>query len=277
MPRNSLRNLDAIDEQPSAPAPGRGVPRRDLGDVADLPEALAALLGERRQLEERMAALTGDAGAPTTSDPRFPVTPLAERRRQDADWAQRRDRVATPFDRPAEPGSTTLDRFVGDAVDTIAEPPERTGQRVVRAAGRALRDPSRPRSDPSRRQSDPSRPRSDPSRRQSDPSRPLSDLSLKRLANDPDLREFGRDLAEPQLRPLRSLDETLRRARQRLDILEGGSGDLDHLRSTAIGRLADRVDEAARDRRRDDARTDRSRRDEERDMARLDRRGSADV
>lgn len=263
MPRNSLRNLDAIDEQPSAPAPGRGVPRRDLGDVADLPEALTALLGERRQLEERMAALTGDAGAPTTSDPRFPVTPLAERRRQDADWAQRRDRVATPFDRPAEPGSTTLDRFVGDAVDTIAEPPERTGQRVVRAAGRAFRDPSRP--------------RSDPSRRQSDPSRPLSDLSLKRLANDPDLREFGRDLAEPQLRPLRSLDETLRRARQRLDILEGGSGDLDHLRSTAIGRLADRVDEAARDRRRDDARTDRSRRDEERDMARLDRRGSADV
>ena len=254
MARNSLRNLDALDEQPSAPAPGRRVPRRDLGDITDLPEALTSLLGERRQLEERMAALTGDAGAPTTSDPRFPVTPLAERRRQDADWARRRDRVATPFDRPAEPGATTLDRLAGAAVDTIAEPPERTGQRVVRAAGRAA------------------------GRALPDPSRPLSDLSLKRLASDPDLREFGRDLVEPQLRPLKSLDETLRRARQRLDILEGGSGDLDLLRSTAIARLTGRVDEAARDRRRDDERTDRSRRrDEERDMARLDRRGSADV
>lgn len=57
-----------------------------------LPESLVALQRERAELEARMRRLASGGAEPNgNADARFPVTPLALRRRADAAWASRRD------------------------------------------------------------------------------------------------------------------------------------------------------------------------------------------
>jgi len=137
------------------------------------------------------------------------------------------------------------------AVQTsISEPPERTGQRAIqglmdRTGLRSLKNPT-------------ALTESDPLER------------MMRLRDTPALREMKTTLPEPRLpdRP-----GALERAAERLDILRGGSGDLDTLRALALSRRTARFDEERgleRPARPRDA-------DAGRDAARLDRRGTYGV
>lgn len=123
MPRNSWTSLD-----PERPAP--------VADASPppLPESLLALQREREALERRMRRLT-QGGAEPADDARFPVTPLSVRRRADAAWARRRDRLG---------GAVTDAREeVGEALAPVVEPP--------REPLPALRTGLRPRGEPPER------------------------------------------------------------------------------------------------------------------------------
>jgi len=240
MARNSLRNLNARSSNTGVEAPTMGA---DL-----LPEDLRALLHERQSLEARMATLTG---RPTENgDNRFPITPLTARRAADDAWAAARD----------QPRGTGIlqdkldDDRVTQALHTIqtgtSEPAQRTGQRAIQSLAdrTGLRNLNNSavlnESDPLER--------------------------MMRLRDTPALRDLGKALPEPRL-PERP--GALDRAAERLDILRGGSGDLDTLRALALSRRTARFDEERgleRHRRPRDA-------DAGRDAARLDRRGTYGV
>ena len=81
------RDLD--DEAP--PRESAGAPEAVAPETAS--PQLARLMEERQALEARMQRLTGQpSGDEQRESPRFPVTPLAERRRADSEWEQRRRR-----------------------------------------------------------------------------------------------------------------------------------------------------------------------------------------
>lgn len=71
-------------------------------DLASLSPQLAALLGEREQLQSKMAALTGATDRTSTADPRYEVAPMAERRAEFRRWADARDERRGPAKREPE-------------------------------------------------------------------------------------------------------------------------------------------------------------------------------
>lgn len=86
---------DALKQAAAPPAP----PARPAAiDPAAVSPALKALLDERKRMEAGMAGLTGQA----TSDPRFAVAPLAQRRAELARWSASRD-AARPTPQPRTP------------------------------------------------------------------------------------------------------------------------------------------------------------------------------
>lgn len=299
MPRNSLRNLGTA--QPTAAQPTTA-PAQPAALPADLPPELQELMQEREALEARMAALTGgtaNAGSarpgamPSGGDQgrRFPVTALGDRRAQDAQWARRREnRRDTARGELAElvrdPVPALRERLLPDgAEEAFRDPPERTGQRALRDVadrmrapiadpidaamdvlplreGPALRDPFSSRDDPPRLRREETTRRDRPTQQESLPLREIT----PRLPEPP--------FAEPRVPALTNLDDRLSGARRKLDILKGGSGDLDELRKKAQQRARERRAETDRDRRRDQARTSNARdtRDEKRDNDRLENR-----
>jgi hypothetical protein len=240
MARNSLRNLNARRSNAGAEAPEMSA---EL-----LPADLRALLHERQSLEARMATLTG---RPTENgDNRFPITPLPVRRAADDAWAATRDRLRTPVVPRHELDSGRFTQSL-EAVQTGASsPPERTGQKAIQ--GLAERTGLRNLSEPTGL---------------AEPD-PLE--QMMRLRDTPALRDLKTTLPEPRL-PERP--GALERAAERLDILRGGSGDLDTLRALALSRRMARFEEERlleRPARTRDA-------DAGRDAARLDRRSTYGV
>lgn len=118
MPRNSWASLQeptAADTTPPDAA------------TAPLPESLVALQRERAELEARMRRLAGGGSEPTgAGDARFPVTPLALRRRADAAWASRRDALSG---RAAGRGIAESLADAPERLDDEVPLPLRTGQR----------------------------------------------------------------------------------------------------------------------------------------------------
>lgn len=260
MPRNTLRHLDAL----AGVAGQRPSERQGRAEGAAFPAELHALLNERRQLEHRMTALTGGGGQESnpSADRRFPVTPLDQRRRLDAEWARRRNQATDTLRR-------TVDEAVGDlgsrALQELSGPPERSGQRAIH--GPLERSGQRQTLSPGHQEVQRIRQTLGESVRSS------SDLDLDRLNDDPGLRDFGREFPELPTRELRSVDDLMRTADEKLDILKGGSGDLGRLREVAVERLGVRRQEQQRDAQRDARRSDRRQSvDDDRDMARLDSR-----
>jgi len=259
MPRNTLQQLGALS---GGPGTGAGAPQ-SVPEAA-LPPELHALLAERRGLEDRMTSLTGGIGqgSDPAADRRYPVTPLGERRRLDAEWARRRSQASDTLRRTAgdvagDAGPRMLHELTGPAERSgeraIHGPQERSGQRRTPVPGH----------DEFRRGRE----------TLGEATRSLTDPDLDRLANDPRLRDFGRDVPELPNRELRSIDDRMQHVGDRLDILKGGSGDLGHLRDVAMERLGARRREQQRDERRDAHRLDRQySADDDRDRSRLDRR-----
>jgi hypothetical protein len=215
-----------------------------------------------------MTSLTGGGGQGSgpSADRRFPVTPLDQRRRLDAEWARRRDQATNTLresvdDAIGDGGSRLLQELTGSPERSgqraIHGPPERSGQRQLQLPGSQQMQNLRSRFN--------------------EPLRSAGDLNLDRLANDPDMRDFGREVPRLPTRELQSMDDRLQQARERLDILKGGSGDLDRLREVAMERLGARRQEQRRNEQRDEQRDARRRNrrqsdDQERDRSRLDRR-----
>jgi hypothetical protein len=276
--RNSLR---ALAEAPSAAGAAPGT-----APVA-LPEDLTRLLRDRAALEAQMAALSGGAAPGAGGDPRFPVTPLSARRAADAEWARRRDAadpahgikgaVEAAASRALRglPGDDALGQM-REGADRVARArrdprgalreaglpertrlpertglPERNGLRAVQdALGRADQPPGPPGLPPRTGLRDLVSPEGGAAARldRALSGRPRTDLTR------PELPQVGVPpvavpaLPVPQLRPLPS---------DRLDVLRGGSGDLDALRRTALARRRAKDPDA----RRDAARLARGRRD----------------
>jgi hypothetical protein len=242
MARNSLRNLNAGNSNAGANG-SAGAPEMspDL-----LPQDLRALMQQRESLEARMATLTGARPA-ESGDSRFPVTPLPARRAADDAWAAARDRLLIPGLPQDNLDSSGVTQAVRALQTRASEPPERTGQHAIqgledRTGLRNLNNSAvLTESDPLER--------------------------MMRLREPPALRDLKTALPEPRL-PERP--GALDRAAERLDILRGGSGDLDTLRALALSRRAARFDEARgleRHRRPQDA-------DAGRDADRLNRRST---
>ena len=134
MPRNSWTSL--LEEEGEGARTGAAA----LGpapESVDLPPEILRLQEERRELEARMRRLTSGPSGPETSEPRFPVTPLAQRRAADAAWARRRDQGAGK-DASASGRHEGVEAAgrggPGNRRATTPEeprPPLRTGQRAV--------------------------------------------------------------------------------------------------------------------------------------------------
>ncbi|MFG6160181.1 hypothetical protein ACGTNG_15380 [Halomonas sp. 1390] len=124
MPRNSWASLQeetASDTTPDAVAPEAA--------ATPLPASLVALQRERAELEARMQRLAGGGAEPTgDADARFPVTPLSQRRRADADWASRRDAQS---DRSPLRELTQAPARSFEPADDAPSLPLRTGQRLL--------------------------------------------------------------------------------------------------------------------------------------------------
>jgi len=124
MPRNSWASLQ--DEAASDPTSD------DLASEAvstPLPASLVALQRERAELEARMQRLASGGTEPNgNADARFPVTPLSQRRRADADWASRRDALS---DRSPLRELTQAPARSFEPADDAPSLPLRTGQRLL--------------------------------------------------------------------------------------------------------------------------------------------------
>lgn len=285
MPRNSIRNLgqpaggaqDGPQTARSGPAP----------KAPDLPPELQTLLREREALERQMQTLTGGT-ATGTSDPadrRYPITPMAKRRADDAAWMERRDQRPDSSAEPDPMRRLSQLRTAGRQLnDLMQDPPERTGQRALQA----LQDRAMPNRTSLRQLPEAGRALMDIDDRGQDRlDRPTNRLSEDRpLPNAPKARDLTPRIPVPKVPELRSLDDRMKNARKRLDVLEGGSGNLDKLRDLARQRMFDRRSESKRDQKRDAARMNRQQdedtarprrvltKDDKRDAARLDRRSS---
>ena len=277
MPRNSLRNVVRPNAAPTVPrTPAQTLPSSAM---PEMPQDVQDLLAERQVLEARMAELTGGPASGGGVDARrFPVTPLSQRRAEDGAWARSRDGRISERGGSAPSGANASQPGQG-ARDPLL--PERTGQRALtdrvgrfsQALEPALRDLDRVSASPN--DGDPlgalgSIPPTLPLRnldtaipkRLKDKS---PELREKPLRGDPNLRDFAPPLpgpAEPMLRALKARDAPDLR---KLDILRGGSGDLDTLRQTAFERMKARRDEQRREdrkrARRQDARAEQQRED----------------
>ncbi len=135
MPRNSWTSVLEEDESGGGPSPVE----------LDLPPELERLRRERRELEARMDQLTGRTSTPVGDAPRYPVTPLAQRRTEDARWARRRDDLGITEGVRTRPGGHALPadshrRHMagrGEASEVEPSPPLRTQQRaILEPAGR---------------------------------------------------------------------------------------------------------------------------------------------
>lgn len=112
----------------TAPQPGSaGGPAAASIDPASVSPQLAALLGEREQLQSTMAALTGAEDRNSTADPRYAVAPMAERRADFRRWADARDERRSPAKR--EPDRTR---------PVAAKPDERKPAGIESVAGRMM-------------------------------------------------------------------------------------------------------------------------------------------
>jgi len=244
MARNSLRNLNARSS-------GAGIAEPKMSAEL-LPPDLRALLHERQSLETRMATLTGRPSE--AGDSRFPITPLPARRAADDAWAAARDRLRVSGSLQGELDNHRVIQALQAIQTSASEPPLRTGQRTDQRAIQGLveRTGLRNLNNPAVQAE----------------SGPLE--RMMRLRDTPALRDLKTTLPEPRLpdRP-----DALDRAAERLDILRGGSGDLDKLRALALARRTARLDEEReleRPARPQDA-------DAGRDSARLDKRGTYGV
>lgn len=243
MARNSLRNLTS-----GAPPNGGEHPLAtpvSQTDNTQLPADIRQLLEDREKLQSKMASLTGQQTNSVTT--RFPITPLSKRRMDDEVWAKKRDDsviLKTPNDGQI-PSLANLSQ-----ADNV-EPPERSGQRALGLLTErtGLRD------------------RLEPKLRQ--PALPeLTNLAKKKPLET--LRSLNKTS------PMGETSHALSHAAQRLDLLQGGSGDLDKLRALALSRhLVRRKQETAWERRRKPSDPD-SNKDAVRDAARLDSRPTAE-
>lgn len=276
MPRNSLRNM-------GAPAPASAPP-----SPPPLPDEVQSLLAERQALEARMSALTGGGAAGGDATNRFPVTPLTQRRAADDAWARRRD-AHQPSPPPPSPQQPEIGRQLSDlAADPALA--ERTGQRALQdRAGRFAQDIPPGLRDRLGRFGEDTPPalreRVDrltdtmpPPMRLLDPA-PLKEkpvgLRDRPLRNDPDLRDFAPNIPVPKEPMLRALKDRFSGPAKRLDVLTGGSGDLDQLRQTAGDRMKARREEERREARQA-ARRKAAREDRKRENNRARKRGKYD-
>lgn len=252
-----------------------------------MPEELQTLLREREVLERQMQALTGGtaAGSSTPGDRRYPIASMAERRAADNAWMARRDQRSDSTSEPDPMQRLSRLQTAGRQLsDLLDDPPERTGQRALLG----LQDRVMPNRTSLRQLPEAGRAlMAMPDRAQDRLDRRVDRLSEDRpLPNDPAERDVTPRIPVPELR---SLDDRMKNARKRLDVLEGGSGNLDKLRDLARQRMFDRRSESARDDKRDAARMNRRQEDDsarprrtqtnddKRDAARLDRRSSGRV
>lgn len=242
MARNSLRNLTS-----GAPPNGGAHPLAtpvSQTDNTQLPADVRQLLEDREKLQSKMASLTGQQTNSVAT--RFPITPLSKRRMDDEVWAKNRDKSATlkalNDDQPPLVGLYQTDN---------AEPPERSGQRALGLLTErtGLRD------------------RLEPKLRQ--PALPeLTNLAKKKPLET--LHSLNKTS------PIGETGHALSHAARRLDLMQGGSGDLDKLRALALSRHLERKQqETAWERRRKPSDPD-SNKDAARDAARLDSRPIAE-
>lgn len=238
MPRNTVQHLsniagERLSNTAEATAYTSGAPA--LLPEEALPPELQRLVAERRVLEAKMDSLIGHPAdaADRATNRRFPVTPLGERRRLDAAWAQRRDRAASIGTPVARSGQRTT-----------SDPPSRSGLREF--VGFDVKEFERRRAEIGDKRSAISAPM-------------LDRFSTNGQPGKLEIRESGRALRPPIERPLPSVDDQMKKANRRLDILSGGSGDLNRLRAIAIARLQARRREQRSDDLRDAKRLDRNR------------------
>ncbi|MEQ8605214.1 MAG: hypothetical protein RIB45_18020 [Marivibrio sp.] len=126
------------DLQPAAQthgdAHGTAAPRppESLEEAAALNPRLGRLLSQRRRLQSEMETLTG-ADAP---DPRYPVEPLAARRRAHAAWERRREDARTTANAAADGVRERSNRTGSDAASVARSAADRFLRRPVGAADR---------------------------------------------------------------------------------------------------------------------------------------------
>ncbi len=249
MPRNSLRNIGA-----AAPASIPPTPPPLLDEVQ-------SLLTERQALEARMSALTG--GSLAGAESRYPITPLAQRRAGDDAWARRRD------DQPSQPSAARAQPDIGRQLRSLTgasanepELAERTGQRALQERAGRFGDAIPPGLSERLGRFEENTPTAlgdridrladsmPPPMRLLDPA-PLKNRSIglreRHLRNDPALRDFAAKIPVPKEPMLREIKDRFTGPAKRLDILTGGSGDLDQLRQTAGKRMKARRDEERRE------------------------------
>lgn len=131
MPRNSWTSF--LEEEEA------GARREPSAVEVDLLPELERLRRERRELEARMDQLTDGTSTPVGDARRYPVTPLAQRRTEDAWWARRRDGTGVAGDPRTRPGGQDLPadspgRRVtgrGESGEVEPFPPLRTQQRAL--------------------------------------------------------------------------------------------------------------------------------------------------
>lgn len=234
MPRNSWASLqdEAASDSPSAAeaSPAAAPP---------LPESLLALQRERAELEARMRRLASGGAEPAgEGDARFPVTPLAQRRRADAAWAARRDapsgRAALGELAPAEPGPP-------ERVDDDPVLPLRTGQRLLGdpPARSGLREPGRSWADPD-----------------------ALDAGARRVTGALEgWSRRGREALDATPTSATTPTQGYEARRERLlSVVEGGCGDLDRRAERARERALERRRAVMREQQADDRRLIRARR-----------------
>lgn len=243
MVRNSLRNLTA-SAPPKGSASTLAIPVPQANNT-QLPADVRQLLEEREKLQSKMASLTGQQT--NSAATRFPITSLSKRRMDDEVWAKKRDdsAILKTLNDGQAPSLASL--YQADN----AEPPERSGQRALGLLTERTG---------------------------------LSDRLEPKL-RQPALPELTNLAKKKPLETLRSINKTppmgetshaLSHAARRLDLLQGGSGDLDKLRALALSRhLVRRKQETAWERRRKPSDPD-SNKDAARDAARLDSRPTAE-
>ena len=201
MPRNSWASLQ--DEAASVPTSD------DLASEAvstPLPASLVALQRERAELEARMQRLASGGTEPNgNADARFPVTPLSQRRRADADWASRRDALS---DRSPLRELTQAPARSFEPADDAPSLPLRTGQRLLGdpPSRTGLREQSRSWIDTD-----------------------ALDAGARRITGPLESWERrGREALEPPLPSMTTPTRAYETRRERLlSVVEGGCGDLD--------------------------------------------------
>ncbi|MCK8515368.1 hypothetical protein M0534_03330 [Methylonatrum kenyense] len=127
------RHWRDFDDEP--PAEESAAP--EVTDPARVSPRLAQLMEERQALETRMQRLSGQTSEHEQRDaPRFPVTPLAERRRADNAWEERRERQRDAIRKRREEVESARREPRFDTTNDARSAPDLPGERLTDGAAR---------------------------------------------------------------------------------------------------------------------------------------------